>query len=305
MTVITTSLPAGKSVLPEIVGVVSLVSVCGSMFTIGGVVSSTVVAVAVELLPFSSVTVTSISYSPSSEPGGNATLKLPFSSVVPVIVWLLPSLSVITTTTSELGASDEPPMPSLPLVGEPVSITTLGPWVLITASMEVEAVLPATSDTVAVTVKSPFASACGTSALKLPSSCTVAVRVCVVPSECTISSVTIAPGSASVSPFITGVSSLVEPIGSRLIIGAVVSISPVTVVVELLPAGVVTVTSTVYSPSLSSAGTSSLNVPSAPTVVTIVCSLPSLSVTTMTTSLPGGASVSPETFGVVSFVGAG
>ena len=127
MTVIATSLPAGKSVLPDIVGVVSLVSVCGSMFTIGGVVSSTVVAVAVELLPFSSVTVTSISYSPSSEPGGNATLKLPFSSVVPVIVWLLPSLSVITTTTSELGASDDPPMPSLPLVGEPVSMTTLGP----------------------------------------------------------------------------------------------------------------------------------------------------------------------------------
>ena len=88
-------------------------------------------------------------------------------------------------------------------------------------------------------------------------------------------------------------------------IGAVVSTSPVTVVVELLPAGLVTVTFTVYSPSLSSAGTSSLKVPSAPTVVVIVCSLPSLSVTTMMTSLPGGASVSPDTFGVVSFVGAG
>ena len=168
--VMTTSLPSGKSDEPDIVGVVSLPVVCGSTVMIGGVVSSTVVALTVELLPSLSVTVTSISYSPSSLPAGKSTLKLPFSSVVPVIVWLFPSLSVITTTTSELGASLEPPIPSLPFVGDPVSITTVGASELITASMVVDDVFPASSVTVAVTVKSPFASACGTSALKLPSS---------------------------------------------------------------------------------------------------------------------------------------
>ena len=79
--------PAGRSVLPDIVGVVSLSEASVSNDTVGAVVSiMPVLSTTVVLLPASSLAVASTLYVPSAKGAGTSTVKFPFASTVAVRV---------------------------------------------------------------------------------------------------------------------------------------------------------------------------------------------------------------------------
>ncbi|CAM4489052.1 hypothetical protein ALAU109921_19105 [Alteromonas australica] len=86
----------------------------------------------------------------------------------------------------------------------------------------------------------------------------MAVTVCVLPALSVMVRVTVLPGVASVVPVRVGVVSLSEPGTLIVIVGTVVSITPVVSAVAVLPASSVTLALTVNSPSANSAGTSAL-----------------------------------------------
>ena len=86
----------------------------------------------------------------------------------------------------------------------------------------------------------------------------MAVTVCVLPALSVMVNVTVLPGAASVVPERVGVVSLSEAGALMVMVGAVVSISPVVSVVAVLPASSVTLALTVNSPSANSTGTSTL-----------------------------------------------
>ena len=163
-----------------------------------------------------------------------------------------------------------------------------------------DAVLPCASLTVAVTVKSPSASALGTSVLNVPSASTVTWKLCESPLASTTVMVTSVPGVTSVVPEIVGVTSLVELCVSRVNSGAWLSTLPVVLAFAVLPALSVALAVTVKSPSANAFGTSTLKLPLASTKALTVCVFPALSVTTSVTMLPSGRSVVPESVGVVS-----
>ena len=181
------------------------------------------------------------------------------------------------------------------------SSVTVGAVVSTVPEVEAVPVFPAASVAAASTVKLPSAISAGTSALNVPSGCTVAVTVCASPLASVTVNVTDSPAGRSVVPEIVGVVSLPEPCASSVTVGAVVSTSPpVAVIVVVLPASSVAVASTVNPPSASSAGTSALKVPSGCTVAVTVCASPFASVTVNVTDSPAGRSVVPEIVGVVS-----
>ena len=92
---------------------------------------------------------------------------------------------------------------------------------------------------------------------------------------------------------------------STVRLGAVASITPLSLSLPMLPAGSFTSASTFTGPSGNATGTSTSKLPSAFTVVVNTWVLPALSVTVMLTSLPGSASVVPLMVGVVSLVTSG
>ena len=144
------------------------------------------------------------------------------------------------------------------LIEPGASMVIVGAVVSISPVVSAVAVLPASSVTLALTVNSPSANSAGTSALYVPSACTIAVTVWVLPALSVMVSVTVLPGVASVVPERVGVVSLPVAMVSIVIDGAVVSITPVVSVVAVLPASSVTLALTVNSPSANSAGTSML-----------------------------------------------
>ena len=144
-------------------------------------------------------------------------------------------------------------------LSEPGALMVMvGAVVSISPVVSAVAVLPASSVTLALTVNSPSANSAGTSTLYVPSACTIAVTVCVLPALSVMVNVTVLPGVASVVPERVGVVSLSEPGALMVMVGAVVSISPVVSAVAVLPASSVTLALTVNSPSANSAGTSTL-----------------------------------------------
>ena len=104
---------------------------------------------------------------------------------------------------------------------------------------------PASSCTVALTEKLPSASALGTSAVKLPSNCTTALKVCSAALLPVTIIETVDPGAASVLPVIVGVVSFVLSGALTKILGATVSTLPVSFAVVSLPAPSVILASTV------------------------------------------------------------
>ena len=180
-------------------------------------------------------------------------------------------------------------------------VTTGGVRLTLPGSLAVPS-LPAGSFTDASTVYGPSGSGFGTSTLYVPSGCTGVVTVCVTPSLPLITSVTVLPAGASVVPVIVGVVSGVLSGASTVINGLVRLTLPGSLAVPSLPAGFFTDASTVYGPSGSGFGTSTLYVPSGCTGVVTVCVTPSLPLITSVTVLPAGASVVPVIVGVVSGV---
>ncbi|WP_205694119.1 hypothetical protein [Cobetia sp. ICG0124] len=88
---------------------------------------------------------------------------------------------------------------------------------------------------------------------------TVAVTVCSLPLLSVMTSVTVLPSSASVVPTMVGVVSEVSAGASTVRARSrLASISPTSLLVAVLPAGSVTVASTLYSPSLSGVSASTL-----------------------------------------------
>ncbi len=239
VTVITTTEPSGKSVLPEITGVVSLPESNGLTVTIGACVSILpFVSFAVAVLPCASLTVAVTVKSPSARALGTSALNVPSACTAAWKLCELPLASTTVMVTSVPGATSVVPVivgvtslvaPCVSRVNSGASLSTL-PVVLAFA------VLPAVSVAVAVTVKSPSASAFGTSTLKLPFASTKALIVCVFPALSVTTSVTVLPSGRSVVPESVGVVSPVLPGFSRVSVGAVVSTTPpLSVTVVVLP----------------------------------------------------------------------
>ena len=106
--------------------------------------------------------------------------------------------------------------------------------------------LPASSVAETLTLYAPSAKSAGTSAVYVPSPCTVAVKVWVLPPLSVTLMLTVSPGARSVVPEIVGVASLVKPCASIVNTGSVVSmLPPFSVTVALLPAPSVAVAVTV------------------------------------------------------------
>ena len=172
------------------------------------------------------------------------------------MVCVLPNESVTVTVTTA-PTSPEPVMVgvlSFPVPG--ASTVSNGAKVSMLPEPDTEALLPESSELVALTVKLPSARSMGTSTLKLPEPSTVVVTVCVAPAASVTVSVTVAPTSPV--PVNVGVASFPRPGGSSVNVGAALLTSAVTVWVDVLPAPSSAMTVTVYSPSANASGTSML-----------------------------------------------
>ena len=99
MTVNVTDSPAGRSVVPEIVGVVSLPVPCASSVTVGAVVSTVPEVEAVPVLPAASVAAASTVKLPSAISAGTSALNVPSGCTVAVTVCASPLASVIVNVT--------------------------------------------------------------------------------------------------------------------------------------------------------------------------------------------------------------
>ena len=165
-------------------------------------------------------------------------MKVPSAPTVASMVCVLPALSVtVSVTVLPSGKLVVPESAGvLSLVSPCASIVNAGALVLMLPVSLADASLPASSCAVAVTVKSPSASACGTSTVKLPFASTSVLMVWALPALSTIVSDTTLPSAKSLVPDRVGVASLPEPIGSRARDGAVLSmLPPVSVVLAVLP----------------------------------------------------------------------
>ena len=99
VTVIDTVLPGAKSVVPEIVGVVSLPEARGSSDKLGAAEFISPLMVSVVVLPAVSVAVAVTSKLPSATGAGTSALKSPLASTVAVKVCCEPVLSVTVIET--------------------------------------------------------------------------------------------------------------------------------------------------------------------------------------------------------------
>ena len=99
VTVSVTVLPGATSVLPEIVGVVSLPEPRGSRDRVGAAEFMSPLTVSVAVLPAASVAVAVTSKFPSAIGLGTSALKSPLPSTVAVNVCTVPTLSVTVIVT--------------------------------------------------------------------------------------------------------------------------------------------------------------------------------------------------------------
>ena len=155
MTVNVTDSPADRSVVPEIVGVVSLPVPCASSVTVGAVVStSPPVAVAVVELPAASVAVASTVKLPSAISAGTSALNVPSGCTVAVTVCASPFASVtVNVTDSPAGKSVVPEIVGVVSLPVPcASSVTVGAVVSRLPEVVADAVFPAASVAVAWTV---------------------------------------------------------------------------------------------------------------------------------------------------------
>ena len=159
VTVTVTTVPSGSSVVPVMVGVVSLPVSGTSTVITGAVVSIMPLSSAVPLLPASSSTSATTLTSPSGNSFGTSTSYVPSAFTVVVTTWVSPLASVtVRVTTEPSGASVVPVMVgvvSLPFSGTSTVIT--GAVVSMTLpfpplSSRASASLPALSVTLASTV---------------------------------------------------------------------------------------------------------------------------------------------------------
>ncbi|KPZ51807.1 hypothetical protein AN393_03745 [Pseudoalteromonas sp. P1-25] len=263
VTVIVTTVPSGSPVtVPEIVGVVSLVSPTGFTEKVGAVVSITPVVVAEASLPAASMAVAVIVNSPSAIGAVAPTCQDPSSTTTAIRVCESPFESV-TNTVIELPGSTSV---VVPLNTGVESLESVKSFTLIVGAVksivpvcESCALLPALSLTFATTLNSPSANACGTSILHVPSPFIAVINCCSVPAlSVTITVTTLPAAKPCVEPLIVGVVSFVSSILAIVTVGAVRSMVPVTVAVLLLPASSFTLAVTVKSPSLSSLSISAL-----------------------------------------------
>ena len=254
VTVIVTTVPSGSPVaVPEMVGVVSLVSPTGSIITVGAAVSTSPVVVAVVSLPAVSVTDTSTVNSPSLNSFGTSTLNVPSACTSVVMVCGLPASSVtIIVTTVPSGSPVAVPeiVGVVSLLSASASIVIFGAVLSIVPCAEASLWLPASSLTMALTLKSPSTNSLVVSAVQLPSASVCVVIVCVLPPASVTINVTVVPaGTFCTEPEIVGVVSALSGIVLIAIIGADKSIVPLTVSLASLPAASVTVAVIVKSPS--------------------------------------------------------
>ncbi|CAM3869098.1 hypothetical protein PSMA108079_11735 [Pseudoalteromonas mariniglutinosa] len=300
------TIPPISSLLPVMVGVVSLVAASGSISKLGACVSITPpFSVSLAVLPAASVMLASTWNAPSASGVGTSTAQVPSASTVAVKVCTAPVASVTVRLTIPPISSLLPVMAGVvSLVAASGSISKLGACVSITPPFSVSlAVLPAASVILASTWNAPSASGVGTSTAQVPSANTVAVKVCTAPFASVTAIVTIPPIS-SLLPVMVGVVSLVAASGSISKLGACVSITPpFSVSLAILPAASVTLASTWNAPSARGVGTSTDQVPSASTVAVKVCTAPFASVTAIVT-IPPISSLLPVMVGVVSLVSA-
>ncbi|CAM3160810.1 hypothetical protein PSAT104721_20245 [Pseudoalteromonas atlantica] len=236
VTIIVTSLPCGASLVPEIVGVVSLLTPLSVITRLGGVKSISPVSLALPILPRPSSTSAVTVYSPCANSLGASTLHTPPVTVVVVVV-SAPALSTnVKLMVVPSAASLVPLMVGVvSLVSTKVLMLMLGAVVFSVAVSLTVVVLPALSLTLASIVSSPSTSAFGTSADQLPPAWTVAVKVSVVMPSLTLMLITV-PAGAFVVPLIVGVLSLVAPTVSSTSVGARLSRAPDCVAPPVLPA---------------------------------------------------------------------
>ena len=170
------------------------------------------------MLPTSSTTLASTVNAPSASAAGTSALNEPSACTTAVTVCTLPALSVIVSVTTLPGvASVVPDNSGVVSFVSPISSRSItGGVISITPAPLSDAVFPNGPTTVASTVNGPSESGCVTSALNEPSSNTVAVTVCTLPSASVMVSVTVLPGIADVSPVSRGVVSLDAGISSSV-----------------------------------------------------------------------------------------
>ncbi len=224
-------------------------------------------------------------------------------------------MASVTVSPSFTSPPTVPVIVMLPLASSPLTmLSAVTGSIVIDATggvMSIEpvslalALLPAASVAVAVTLKLPCTNAAGTLTLNVPPLCTTAVNVCTAPLAPVTASVTVAPTGRLVVPVSGGVGSLVSAGASTVTVGGVMSTTPLSVAVAVLPAASVPLAMTVKPPSTSAAGTLTLNTPPACTVVVKVCTAPLAPVTVSVIVAPTGRSVVPVSGGVVSLVSAG
>ena len=90
----------------------------------------------------------------------------------------------------------------------------------------------------------PWASAAGTSALKLPPGSTVALKVCTVPRASVTVNCTVEPGGRSVVPLTVGELSLPSAGASTVKVGATLSMLPPSLALALPAPGTLTLATT-------------------------------------------------------------
>ena len=242
-----TSLPSGRLVVPDSVGVVSLPSSSGVMVNDGAVVSMTPVSLADAVLPALSLIVAVTVTSPSASAVPGAIEKVSSDCTIALNVCTSPALSVTVTVTTDPAGSSVVPVISgvVSLVVSATSTVSNGETVsIIPASLSV-ALLPASSVAVTETVKLPSAIAAGTSTENKPPAATIAEKTWVFPALSTTVSCTVEPSGKFEVPVMVGVASFTLSISSSVTTGDSVSITPVSVSDAVLPAPSITVASTV------------------------------------------------------------
>ena len=161
------TLPAGRSVVPLTVGVVSDVLSGASTVTTGGVRSTLPGSLAVVVLPALSCALAVAVYGPSASGVTTSTLYVPPACTVAVKVCTAPALSVTTTVTSLPTGRSVVPV-TVGVVSDVLSgasTVRLGARLLTLPGSVAVATLPAGSCPLAVTVYGPSANGLATSTL--------------------------------------------------------------------------------------------------------------------------------------------
>ncbi|TXC65694.1 hypothetical protein FSC37_05415 [Piscinibacter aquaticus] len=250
--------PAGRLLVPVIVGVESFVSAGASTVRAGAVISIEPASLAEAELPAASLAVAVTVNAPSASAAGTSTENVPPAATVAEIVCDAPSASVTTMLTVEpAGRFVVPVMVGVEsFVSAGASTVSVGAVTSTEPTSFADAEFPAASLAVAVTVKAPSASVAGTSTEKVPPAATVAAMVCDAPRASVTTMLTVEPAGRLVVPVMVGVASFVSVGASTVRLGAVTSTEPASFADAELPAASVAVATMLNAPSASAAGTS-------------------------------------------------